>query len=97
MGTLYNSKYRSGPMISMSKKFDIINRYKDETPGPGSYLSFSEFGIYVPKNQKKFLVNKRANSSKNSIKNYFKKKVIKRILSEEKSLLKKDSLLSTTL
>ena len=41
MGTIYNSKYRSGNLISMSPKF----KYKDSRtgyPGPGTYLRFSE-------------------------------------------------------
>lgn len=48
MGTIFNSKYRSGKLISMSQKF----RYKDSReryPGPGSYIRFSEFGILVSK------------------------------------------------
>ena len=53
MGTIYNSKYRSGNLISMSPKF----RYKDSRtkyPGPGTYIRFSEFGILVSKNARKF-------------------------------------------
>ena len=53
MGTIYNSKYRSGHLISMSQKF----KYKDSReryPGPGTYLRFSEFGILVSKNARKF-------------------------------------------
>ena len=48
MGINFNSKYRSGKMISMSQRF----RYKDSReryPGPGSYIRFSEFGILVSK------------------------------------------------
>ena len=37
-------------MITMSKRLNIIKGYKDDTPGPGSYLHFSEFGMWVPKN-----------------------------------------------
>ena len=48
MGLNFNSKYRSGKLISMSQKF----RYKDSRenyPGPGAYCSFSEFsGINYP-------------------------------------------------
>ena len=46
MGINFNSKYRSGKLISMSQKF----KYKDSReryPGPGSYIKFSEFGILV--------------------------------------------------
>lgn len=53
MGTIYNSKYRSGHLISMSPKF----QYKDPReryPGPGNYIRFSEFGILVSKNARKF-------------------------------------------
>ena len=48
MGLNFNSKYRSGKLISMSQKF----RYKDSRekyPGSGAYLRFSEFGILVSK------------------------------------------------
>jgi hypothetical protein len=53
MGTIYNSKFRSGHLISMSPKF----KYKDSReryPGPGTYIRFSEFGILVSKNARKF-------------------------------------------
>jgi hypothetical protein len=53
MGIIYNSKYRSGHLISMSPKF----KYKDSReryPGPGTYLRFSEFGILISKNARKF-------------------------------------------
>ena len=46
MGIKFNSKYKSGKLISMSQKF----KYKDSReryPGPGSYIRFSEFGILV--------------------------------------------------
>ena len=52
MGINFNSKYRSGKMISMSQRF----KYKDSReryPGPGSYIRFSEFGILVSKNARK--------------------------------------------
>ena len=62
MGLNYNSKYRSGKMISMSQKF----RYKDSRehyPGPGAYIRFSEFGILVSKNART-----RNEVSKNNVK-----------------------------
>ena len=52
MGTIYNSKFRSGNLISMSPKF----KYKDSReryPGPGAYIRFSEFGILISKNARK--------------------------------------------
>ena len=49
MGTIYNSKYRSGHLITMSSNLPKYG-YKNDYPGPGSYLKFSEFGILVPKN-----------------------------------------------
>ena len=67
MGTIYNSKFRSGNLISMSPKF----KYKDSReryPGPGAYIRFSEFGILVSKNSKKF---------KEEIKNQGKNKINK--------------------
>ena len=69
----------------MSKRFDFMNKYKDETPGPGSYIHFSEFGIWVPKNYKKCSIFKRASTARNNnnIKNFFKKRILKRVLSEK--------------
>ena len=49
MGNIYNSKFRSGHYITMSKRLKKCG-YKNDYPGPGSYLRFSEFGILVPKN-----------------------------------------------
>ncbi len=95
MGSIYNSKYKSGSMITMSKRLNIIKGYKDDTPGPGSYLHFSEFGMWVPKNYKKLNNKKGVNSPSNSIKDYFKKRVIRRVLSEDKSL-KRDRIISAT-
>ena len=52
MGTIYNSKFRSGHLISMAKKLQKCG-YKNQYPGPGSYLRFSEFGILVPKDYRR--------------------------------------------
>ena len=52
MGNIYNSKFRSGHYITMSKRLQKCG-YKNNYPGPGSYLRFSEFGILVPKDYKK--------------------------------------------
>ena len=49
MGNIYNSKFTSGHYITMSKRLKKCG-YKNDYPGPGSYLRFSEFGILVPKN-----------------------------------------------
>ena len=65
MGTIYNSKYRSGNLICMSPKF----RYKDSRtkyPGPGTYIRFSEFGILVSKNARKFR-KKNTNKMENKV------------------------------
>ena len=65
MGTIYNSKFRSGNLISMSPKF----KYKDSReryPGPGAYIRFSEFGILVSKNARKFKEEMK-NEGKNKI------------------------------
>jgi hypothetical protein len=96
MGTLYNSKYKSGSMITMSKKYDLITRYKDDTPGPGSYIHFSEFGMWVPKKYKKVYNLNKKNKERNSIKDFFKKKIIRRVFSEDKSLLNRDRIISAT-
>ena len=64
MGTIYNSKFRSGHLISMSQKF----KYKDSRekyPGPGTYLRFSEFGILVSKNARKFQNERNEKEIKN--------------------------------
>ena len=83
MGTIYNSKFRSGPYIEMHRKLENEIKIKNDTPGPGSYIRFSEFGIWVPKhlsrsqNIRKRL--KTENNSDNKIKNYFRKKMMERI------------------
>ena len=72
MGINYNSKYRSGKLISMSQKF----RYKDSReryPGPGQYIRFSEFGI---------LVSKKARKNREEIKNENNNKVLKTEVNE---------------
>ena len=79
MGNIYNSRYQSGPMITMHKKLKLSHGYKDNTPGPGSYMTFSQFGMWVPKNYDKnsYNVRKRvqsANPSSFNISNYFRKK-----------------------
>ena len=96
MGTLYNSKYKSGSMITMSKKYDLITRYKDDTPGPGSYIHFSEFGMWVPKKYKRISNISKKNKERNSIKNLFKKKILRKVFSQDKSLLKRDRTTSAT-
>ena len=60
MGFNFNSKYRSGNLITMSPKYNTINS-KDRYPGPGQYLRFSEFGYVVSKNHDK---NNTLSSSK---------------------------------
>ena len=78
MGTIYNSRYKSGPMITMHSRLTIPSSFKNSTPGPGSYQHFSQFGIWVPKNKTDgYNVRKRVKSAKNSdnnIRNYFKNK-----------------------
>ena len=66
MGTIYNSKYRSGHLISMSPKF----KYKDSReryPGPGAYIRFSEFGILVSKKARKHNREEVKNGEKHKI------------------------------
>ena len=48
LGIIFNSKYRSGKLISMSQKFWNKNS-RERYPGPGSYIRFSEFCILVYK------------------------------------------------
>ena len=52
--------------------------------------------MWVPKNYKKLDNKKRMKSPSNSIKDYFKKRVIRRVLSEDKSLIKKDRIISAS-
>ena len=52
MGSIYNSKYKSGNLISIHKKFKKKDT-RDNYPGPGSYSSFSEFGILTSRDDKK--------------------------------------------
>lgn len=44
-GINFISKYNSGKLISIHKKFAEKKNILDYTPGPGSYSCFSEFGI----------------------------------------------------
>lgn len=71
-------------MITISEKFKNSKIVRDETPGPGSYLHFSEFGILAPKNYKMYNLKKT-----NTIKDFYKKKILKRVLSDGNSLMDK--------
>ena len=77
MGTIYNSKYRSGPYIEMHKKLLNEKKIRNTNPGPGSYISFSEFGVWVPEHMSRSIkMRKRLNTENNSdnkIKSYFRK------------------------
>ena len=77
MGNIYNSKYRSGPYIEMHKKLMNEKKIRNNNPGPGSYIPFSEFGVWVPKHLSRSLkIKKRLNTendSDNKIKSYFRK------------------------
>ena len=66
MGTIYNSKFRSGNLISMSPRIKIRDT-RENNPGPGAYIRFSEFGILVSKNARK--QNKQKEEVKNEKKN----------------------------
>ena len=46
----------------MHRKLKLAHGYKDDTPGPGSYMHFSEFGVWVPKNYNGY-VRKRVKSA----------------------------------
>lgn len=69
-------------MITISQKFSKSKLLRDETPGPGSYLRFSEFGILSPKNHKIYNLKK----STTTIKDFFKKKILKKVLSDNNVL-----------
>ena len=61
----------------MHRKLESENKIKNDTPGPGSYIPFSQFGIWVPRNMARVQhLKKRMNTEDNSddkIKNYFRK------------------------
>lgn len=48
--TIFNSRYHSPTARSLSGKYASIFNVTSTTPGPGSYITFSEFGIYRGKN-----------------------------------------------
>lgn len=48
-GNVYNSKYKSSVSNTMASRFKLPYYKKLDTPGPGSYQTFSEFGIYKSK------------------------------------------------
>ena len=77
MGKIYNSKYRSGPYIEMHRKLLNENKIRNNNPGPGAYLTFSEFGMWVPKKKTKTIrASQRMNTENktdDNIKKYFKK------------------------
>lgn len=52
LGSIYNSKYKSGKLVSIGKKLKDVHN-KSDYPGPGAYTSFSEFGYTLPKSTKK--------------------------------------------
>jgi hypothetical protein len=66
MGTIYNSKFRSGNLISMSPRIKIRDT-RENNPGPGAYIRFSEFGILVSKKarQARDLQEEHKNSQSN--------------------------------
>ena len=61
MGINFNSKFRSGKLISMSQKF-LYKDSREKYPGPGQYIRFSEFGILV---SKKAVRNEEMKNSQN--------------------------------
>lgn len=48
-GSIYNSKFRSSTSNTISMKFREPIYSRLNTPGPGAYQTFSEFGIYRSK------------------------------------------------
>ena len=66
MGTIYNSKFRSGNLISMSPRIKIKDT-RENNPGPGAYIRFSEFGILVSKNARKQKKKKEEIKGENKI------------------------------
>lgn len=53
-GSIYNSRFQSACGKTMSAKFRSTFDTGSITPGPGSYQTFSEFGIYRAKNAEEF-------------------------------------------
>ena len=60
---IFNSKYQSPCFYSCSQKIKIPNS-KDRYPGPGSYISFSEFGILDPNYKKRLHLQTEPNKEK---------------------------------
>lgn len=50
MGVNFNSKYKSGNLISIHKKFRKKDD-RDNFPGPGAYSSFSDFGLLTSRDE----------------------------------------------
>lgn len=71
-GYIYNSKLSSSRSNTMSMKFTDPYQKKYNTPGPGSYQIFSEFGIYKSKNademDRKLLYGGRSQATANKTK-----------------------------
>ena len=64
MGKIFNSKYKSSQDKSMLEKLKTCDS-RGNYPGPGSYLAFSEFGMYISKEE----AEKRKRSSTMSTEN----------------------------
>lgn len=48
-GSMFNSKYKSSASNTISPKYKELKFSRLQTPGPGAYQTFSEFGIYKSK------------------------------------------------
>lgn len=62
---IFNSKYQSPSFYSLSQKLNMANS-KDSYPGPGSYISFSEFGVLDPNYKKRIKNQTMANKTKDT-------------------------------
>jgi len=85
-------------MITMHKKLKLAHGYKDDTPGPGSYMHFSEFGVWVPKNYNGY-VRKRVKSANTSLikdknRSFFRNKLLRANTETNNSINKKGRIIT---
>ena len=82
----------------MHKKLKLAHGYKDDTPGPGSYMHFSEFGVWVPKNYNGY-VRKRVKSANTSLikdknRSFFRNKLLRANTETNNSINKKGRIIT---
>jgi hypothetical protein len=69
-GTLYNSKFKSATAKSMTGR-SKDSHFGMNTPGPGSYRAFSEFGVYESKFAKNDISPEKKRSPSKTSANFY--------------------------